>query len=162
MVRKESLQPISNSSDYQGCRCGDLQLQLKPALNLETEDKSGLPQKDTDAQGLYTWPRAITSSAAQTQSSTDCLPGCQPHSTHQHYSAKKKLSDQPCTTVRSPSGMGKRGPSSQTSPPARPAHRPLPQKLLGEGGRLPHQAQGLGQHSPPLRGREEDLKPSTA
>lgn len=54
MVRKESLKPISNSSDYQGCRCGDLQLQLKPALNLETEDKSGLPQKDTDAQGLYT------------------------------------------------------------------------------------------------------------
>jgi len=52
MVKKESLWPISNSSDYQGYSsvCGDLQLQLKPALNLkETEDKTSFPQKDTDA-----------------------------------------------------------------------------------------------------------------
>ena len=52
MVKKESLWPISNSLDYQGYSsvCGDLQLQLKPALNLkETEDKASFPQKDTDA-----------------------------------------------------------------------------------------------------------------
>ena len=57
MVKKESLWPISNSSDHQGCSsgCGDLRLQLKPALNLkETEDKTSCPQKDTDAGDFCT------------------------------------------------------------------------------------------------------------